>query len=123
MRSERRLVRAIRYRRTLFLLDRSDFIPVVAVLWPKEKARHFLEWAMTAKVPGYPNPRSDDAVAGTWMRFTHQDVYVTYPSLVQHPDDVDPVKDGHHRAGYGRDPSRVARAFCNTDPLSIEWSL
>jgi hypothetical protein len=75
------------------------------------------------KLPGLREPyRSDDAVLGSWMRLSKQDVYVTLPSLVEHPDDVDPVKDGHHKAMHGRDKGRVAFSFCNGDPLQIEWN-
>lgn len=108
--------------KSVFVLHRQDFMPVVAVLWPREKAEHFLFWTQGKKIPGLRKPyRSDDAVAGAWMKLTHQDVYVAHPSLVQHPDDVEPVKDGPQIAGHGRDRGRIALAFCEGDPLEIEW--
>jgi len=108
--------------KTLFKMNRLDHLPVVATLWPVEKARFLYEWTTDVKLPGMRKPyRSDDAVAGYWMRLTRQDVYVTMPSLVQHPDDVDPVKDGDHVAAFGRNKGRVAFQFCESDPLEIEW--
>jgi hypothetical protein len=107
---------------TLFRMHRQDFLPVVAILWPREKAEHFHFWTTDVKIPGLRPPyRSDDAVGGAWMRLTRQDVYATMPSLVEHPDDVAPVKDGSQKAGHGSDKTRVALRFCAGDPLEIEW--
>lgn len=122
LKSDRNKRRAVQNGRTLFLLNRLDFLPVVAVIWPRAKAEHFMNWIPGVKIPGLKEPyRSDDAVSGYWMRRTRQDVYVTLPSLVQHPDDTPPVKDGHHVASNGADRGRVAYSFCEGDPLEIEW--
>ena len=95
-----------------------DFVPVVAVLWPREKALHFLEWSKTAKLPGYSRPRSDDAIAGRWMLATRQTIYATLPSLVEHLDEV-PSTIGK-RAAYGRDRGRVALQFIGEqNPLEL----
>jgi hypothetical protein len=103
---------------TLFRLHRQDFLPVVAILWPRAKAEHFHFWTTDVRIPGLRPPyRSDDAVGGAWMRHTRQDVYATMPSLVEHPDDVPPVKDGP-QTGNG---TRRAYRFCEGDPLEIEW--
>ena len=124
MRSARSYRNAVTRKRPFFILSRGDFIPVVAVLWPREKVTHLMEWVQGRRIPGLREPyRSDDAVTGAWMRHTKQDVYVTLPSLVQHPDDVAPVKDGHHSAAHGADRSRIALSFCEGDALGIEWSL
>lgn len=125
MRSKRSLRKAVTYRKTLFVLSRQDFIPAVAVLWPRAKAEHLLRWTSKGyDLPGLRPPyRSDDAVMGAWMRFTKQDVFVTMPSLVEHPDDVTPVKDGPHAAANGADKGRVAFSFCRGDALEIEWVL
>jgi hypothetical protein len=61
-----------------------EFVPVVAILWPVEKIAEFMDWAPTATLPGEPNPRSDDAVLGYWMRKTKQQFLATVPSLVEH---------------------------------------
>lgn len=99
-----------------------DFLPVVAVVWPVELAASFIEWTRMAKLPGMPRPpKSDDAVAGAWKRHMRQDVYVTVPSLVEHPDDV-PSTVGR-RAANGEDKGRVAAMYIGErDPLEIDWS-
>lgn len=107
---------------TFVPLNFRDFMPVVAVIWPKPKAEHMLEWSKDAKLPGMPNPRSDDAVCGAWQRFNKQRVWCAMPSLVQHPDDV----DSHVRRepGRGRDTGRVALNYIgDRDPLEIDWKL
>jgi hypothetical protein len=95
-----------------------DFCPVVALLWPVEKAREFMDWASTAKLPGQRSPRSDDAVVGRWMLLTKQRIRVTVPSLVQHPD-MEPSLIGR-RAAWGRDTGRVALMLAD-DALDYSW--
>lgn len=99
-----------------------DFVPVVAVLWPTEKAREFISWAgeTAHSLPGTPKPRSDDAVVGAWARWTKQTVLATVPSLVQHPDDVaSTIKRRNHS---GRDRGRTALFWIgDDDPLAIRW--
>jgi hypothetical protein len=112
MKSDRNKRRAVQQKQSFFLLSRGDFLPVVAVLWPRAKAEHFLNWSSGARIPGLQEPyRSDDAVAGAWMRMTRQDVYATMPSIVEHPDDVESVKDGAQQAAHGADRGRVAFSF------------
>ena len=114
---------AMRSHRPYVDMHPSSFMPVVAVLWPRHKAEEFLEWCQTAKIPGIRTPwRSDDAVAGAWMRLTRQSVKATVPSLVEHPDNVEPVKGKSHRAAFGKDKGRVALWYIGSDdPLEIEW--
>lgn len=124
MRGQRTVQKAIMAKRSHFILDRQDFVPVVAVLWPRAKAESLLAWSKDRIIPGLRPPyRSDDAVTGAWMRHTKTDVICTLPSLVQHPDDVEPVKDGPHKAGHGADKGRIALSFCESDPLELDWSL
>jgi hypothetical protein len=71
----------------------GDFMPIVAVLWPIEKAREFHAWGTDPNRLRQRNgkvfeERSDDAMGGRWMRQTRQRVVATIPSLVEHPDDV-----------------------------------
>lgn len=121
MRSLRAVRNAVAKKRSLFVLDRADFVPVVAVLWPIALAGSLLEWTRGRTIPGLRKPyRSDDAVTGAWMKHTRQDVYVTLPSLVQHPDVVASVKGGPHEPSGGNDPGRVAFSFCE-DAAGIEW--
>lgn len=102
-----------------------DFLPVVATLWPVHIATEFLTWATThaniRRLPGGPVARSDDAVAGRWLRFSRRRVRCTAPSLVQHPDDFPStiMKPAKH----GRDLGRVAAHYIGDgDPLEIDWS-
>lgn len=99
----------------------ADFVPVVATMWPTEVARSFLDWCDQNPLRlGHRDPRSDDAVAGRWMRYTRHKVVCTIPSLVQHPDDV-PSTIGK-RASAGRDRNRVAAFWIgDNDPLDINW--
>jgi hypothetical protein len=104
----------------------QDFVPVVAVLWPRIKAEEFLEWASTAKLPGMPNPRSDDAVVGSWMRFTKQRVLATVPSLVEHPDDTPSVKWSAGSSVPSGHENKRKRAFAyigDSDPLELDWEI
>lgn len=96
-----------------------DFMPVVAVLWPKHKAEAFLAWSKVDKLPG-SFPRSDDAIAGRWMIRNRERVLVTIPSLVEHPDTV--TSTIGRRAQWGKDKGRVARMFIDGDPLAIDWT-
>lgn len=101
-------------------LRAADWLPVVAVLWPVEVAESFIEWTGLNRLPGDPNPRSDDAVAGKWARKTRQEIWVTVPSLVQHPD-VEPSLIGRKARG-GRSSWRVAFDWIgDVDPLQIGW--
>ena len=92
-----------------------DFCPVVGMLWPREKALEFMEWAATARLPGGPNPRSDDAVVGRWMIQTRQHILATVPSIVQHPGTEPSVK------GTGNDATRWNALFFTQDGSQYEW--
>jgi hypothetical protein len=74
-------------------VHQGDFMPVVAVLWPVDKAADFLEWGTHPDRLRQKNgrvfvERSDDAMGGRWMRQRRQRVLATIPSLIEHPDDV-----------------------------------
>ncbi len=63
----------------------APFVPLVACLWPRQKAEEFLEWTKTdVKLRGYPNPRADDGICAQWAKRTQQSFMVTVPSLVEH---------------------------------------
>lgn len=70
-------------------LGPTPFVPMVAVLWPRQKAEEFLQWARFNKTT-----RADDGNAAKWARKTRQQFLVTVPSLVQHNDGVPSVKGG-----------------------------
>ena len=92
----------------------TSFVPLVACLWPAEKAQEFLEWSLTAKTT-----RADDGNAARWMRTTRQQFMVTVPSLVQHNDHIPSVKGGRqHKPGAESWRSAVLLA---DDALQYEW--
>ena len=100
-------------------LRSNDFLPVVAILWPVQKAREFLAWteANPHKL-GHKAPRSDDSVAGRWASLTKQTICFTVPSLVEHPD-MEPSLIGRKPA-WGRDRGRVALFFAE-DGRAHDW--
>jgi len=82
-------IRALKRREPFVRVNPYDFVPVVGMVWPIDKIDHFLSWAETAELPGIRKPwRSDDAVVGSWSRFTKQEVLACLPSIVDHPNDV-----------------------------------
>jgi hypothetical protein len=113
----------VRYAKVWF----QDYCPVVATLWPLAKVTEFLEWYATdPKLPGVRKPyRSDDAVVGSWMKFTRQTVLATVPSLVEHPDDTLSVKWNESRvpSGTGNKARTAFQYIAEGDPLSLDWSL
>jgi hypothetical protein len=98
-----------------------EFVPVVAILWPVEKIAEFLPWAEIAHLPGDPNPRSDDAVIGFWMRKEKQQFLAAVPSLVQHNDAEPSVKRGPQER-RPQDTSRPAAMLCD-NAMDYDWSM
>lgn len=95
---------ALRAREPFAPLHGRDWMPAVAVSYPRAACESILEWA--DGVPGR-HSRSDDHMLGRWARETNARVLVTVPSLVQHPDDV-PSVIGNGAGSHGRNPARVA---------------
>ena len=58
----------LKQRRYVPLLN-TTFVPLVAVLWPKEKAESFLYWSRSAKTT-----RANDGNAAKWMRRSKQPI-------------------------------------------------
>jgi hypothetical protein len=112
-----RLAHALRKARSHLVpvtLRSSEWMPLVAVLWPTPLATAFRAWADRHTVP-----RSDDAVAGQWVKATGQPLWATAPSLVEH-DDRQPSLVRRH----GRSPWRRAHAWIgpDADPLALDWA-
>ncbi len=100
-------------------IHHGDFLPVVAVLWPVEKAVEFHEWGTRGISHRSGRPfieRSDDAMGGRWMRSTRQRIVATIPSIIEHPDDVSSTI-------AKRPANRTALFWHGTDwdALSIDW--
>lgn len=99
-------------------LSPTDFLPVVATVWPAELAREFLRWADRNARAGQ---RSDDGIAGRWIRMKTIRPAATVPCLVDHPD-VEQSLIGK-RAMAGRNPARVAIVSPEgRDIRSIRWA-
>lgn len=99
------------------------FMPVVAVIWPRDKAESFLDWSATHQSLRRGNGqriehRSDDAMAHLYIRTKRITAYATIPSLVQHPDDVPSTIS---RKGGGR--TAMFWHGEQWDPLSVDWRL
>lgn len=98
---------------------RQEFLPVVGVLWPAQKARELLSWCEdNPRRLGHKDPRSDDHVAGRWATFTQQTIRFTVPSIVQHPDE-EPSLIGR-KAWWGKDKGRTALFFAE-DASVVSW--
>jgi hypothetical protein len=92
----------------------TSFVPLVAVLWPRETAEAFLEWSRSHKTT-----RADDGNAAKFMRTTKQPFLCTVPSLVEHNDFVPSVKGGRvHTPGKEAWRSAVLLA---EDGADYEW--
>jgi len=87
----------------------------VAVLWPVQKAREFLEWTNTAR----RMTRADDGNAGKWRNDTNQEIRVAVPCLVDHPD-MEPSVKGGRKSSQGKDPLRRA-LHVSEDGLKHNW--
>jgi hypothetical protein len=86
----------MKHKRYIPLMNTS-FVPLVAVLWPRQKAQEFLEWTESGVKT---MTRADDGNAAKWMKATRQPFMVTVPSLVQHNDYTPSVKGGRqHKPG------------------------
>lgn len=102
----------------------AKFVPAVAILWPLESAARFLEWSESGvRLPGHPGQvRSDDACLAEWVRRKRETIWLTCPSLVEHPDNVDSVK-GRNNSAWGKDKGRVALSFIGErDPMELDWA-
>lgn len=100
-------------------IHHGDFLPVVAVLWPVEKAVEFHEWGLRGISHRSGRPfleRSDDAMGGRWMRSTRQKIVATIPSIIEHPDDV--------VSTISKRPANRTALFWHGqdwDALSVQW--
>ncbi len=104
-------------------IHHGDFLPVVAVLWPVDKAVEFYDWGLNNGSTRHKNgrpllERSDDAMGGRWMRQKHVPILATIPSLIEHPDDV--------ASTIARKPAGRTALFWHGqdwDALEVDWVL
>ena len=95
-------------------LGPASFVPLVAVLWPKEKAEELLHWSRSGHTT-----RADDGNAARWMKSTKQQIMVTVPSLVEHDDSQPSVKGGREHIPWTESWRRAL--FLAEDATAYEW--
>lgn len=97
-------------------LGPAPFVPLVAVLWPRETAVAFRDWSETA-----PHmTRADDGNVARWMKQTRQEFLVCVPSIVEHDDWTPTVKGGTRKESKGLARDRVALLLAD-DARNYNW--
>lgn len=102
-------------KQTLIPLGPAPFVPLVAVLWPRDVAAAFMDWTLTAS----RLTRADDGNVARWAKQTGQEFMVAVPSIVEHDDFTPSVKGGRPEA-HGRDRTRVALLLAD-DARAHNW--
>ena len=97
-------------------LGPAPFVPLVAVLWPRQTAVDFMEWAGTSA----RLTRADDGNVARWARSQRIEFTVTVPSIVEHDDFTPTVKGGTRKESHGRARDRVALLLAE-DARDYEW--
>lgn len=105
-------------------MHRQDLVHVVGTLWPVQKAFEFRTWIEEnpLRIRGGELSTSDDANVTRWMQLTGQRIRVAIPNIVQHPDDVPSIVNGH-KVKHGLDSGRTSALWIGEqDPLELDWS-
>jgi hypothetical protein len=97
-------------------LGPAPYVPLVAVLWPRQSAADFLEWSHTAA----RMTRADDGNVARWVRQTRQEFAVCVPSIVEHNDFTPTVKGGTRKESHGTASDRVASLLAE-DARDYVW--
>jgi hypothetical protein len=97
-------------------LGPAAFVPLVAVLWPRDIAVAFMEWAGTST----RLTRADDGNVARWAKSQRVEFMVTVPSIVEHDDFTPTVKGGTRRESHGQARDRVALLLAD-DARDYEW--
>ena len=92
----------------------NEWVPVVALCWPRGIVDEFIAWANRH---GYTEAhhRADDAIVGTFCRERGVATVATVPSLVEHPDDEPSLTGNSTRI-------RRARCYVGDGAHLINWS-
>lgn len=98
-------------------LGPANFVPLVAVLWPRELAVRFMVWSETAA----RMTRADDANVARWMRQEKIEFQVAVPSICEHDDWTPSVKGGSRGESHGAASDRVALLLAE-DATQYDWS-
>lgn len=96
-------------------LGPAAFVPLVAVLWPRQAAVDFMEWAGTAA----RLTRADDGNVARWARSQRIEFTVSVPSIVEH-DDFTPTVKGGRQESHGKSRDRVALLLAD-DARDYAW--
>jgi predicted nucleic acid-binding protein len=84
-------------------INPGAFVPVVAIVYPREHAEAIPAYTDKRKVPTH---RADDAVIAAYVRAHRIGALATIPSLVEHDDTLESLM-GYQR-GEGRPHRRAA---------------
>jgi hypothetical protein len=97
-------------------LGPAAFVPLVAVLWPRETLEAFSQWTKSAS----RLTRADDGNVARWARSQRIEFMVTVPSIVEHDDFTPTVKGGTRRESHGQARDRVALLLAD-DARDYQW--
>lgn len=112
-RGSRDLIEACQQDKAWVELVQGEWVPVVALVWPRVHIGPFLAWA---DQHGYTadKHRADDAIVGNYCRAIRQPPVATVPSLVEHPD-IEPS------LVMNRTGERRARCYVGNEAHLIDW--
>ena len=96
------------------------FVPCVAIVWPRAEAEALLTYSEAR--PFARGRTADDANVKEWSKIAQRPVWMTVPSLVDHPDDV--VSLAGQTAMGGRNPARTACCWAGREwsPSQVDWA-
>jgi hypothetical protein len=105
-------------------LELKTWVPVVAALWPVRLIAPLLAWYDAQGFPaGFV---ADDEIVGRFLRHIGEPPLASVPSLVEHPDTVPSIMNGHRRGGDGLDPGRRAACWVGDcgycDARLVDWT-
>lgn len=103
-------------------MPRGDWVPTVALIWPRPLAERFLAW-----IDAHPTLRrgADDGLVGQWLK---KDLDVpaarcSIPNLIQHPDDLPSIPGKKMTPRHGENPRRVSTCLPvpGCDLHAVDW--
>lgn len=101
-------------------IPRQCFVPCVAIVWPRAEAEALLTYCESR--PFATARTADDANVAEFARVAQRTVWMTVPSLVDHPDDAASLAG--QVAMNGRNPARTACCWTGREwsPSQIDWA-
>ena len=101
-------------------LGPANFVPLVAVLWPRAVAEAFAGWAQSAS----GLTRADDGNVARWVKQMPREMkpefMVCVPSICEHDDFTPTVKGGDRKESHGKSRDRVALLLAD-DARHYQW--